>query len=129
MLKKINVQDYLTKNLMEDIDDSQNNDMLDLLEFTKNNGVPLTDSQVKGMFLLNELGMSDIANFALSIRPELTPTKKYFKLVDKITLADRIKGNAKLSNLMKAQVASGSAQVPSSELQPKAMTKREIGGY
>ncbi|MOA69346.1 hypothetical protein D3C78_1974790 [compost metagenome] len=32
----------------------------------------------------------------------MTPTSKLFKLIDKLTLADRIKGNAKLSNLLKA---------------------------
>lgn len=123
----IQVQDLMIKDLMEEEkEDQQGNELLELLEFTKQNGVPLTDDQVKGMFFLNEIGMNDIANYAMAIRPELTPTKKFFKLVDKLTLADRIKGNAKLGNLLKANMASPSQNIPSSELQAKKMTMKEI---
>lgn len=122
----LNAQDFLMKEFMEDDKDQAGNELLELLEFTKQNGVPLTDDQVKGMFLLNEIGMKDIALFANGIRPELTPTKKFFKLVDKLTLADRIKGNAKLGNLLKANMANPSQNIPSSELQAKKMSMKEI---
>lgn len=129
MTNVINVQDFMMKDIFEDQEDKKNNELLELLEFTKNNGVPLTDDQVKGFFLLTEMGFNDIANYALSIRPEITTSKKFFKLIDKITLADRIKGNAKLSNLIKAQVSSPSNSLPTADMQPKQMSKREIGGY
>lgn len=129
MSKITNVQDYMMKDLFEEDNENTGNELLELLEFTKLNGVPLTDDQVKASFLLSEMGMKDIANYAIAIRSELTPTKKFFKLIDKITLADRIKGNAKLSNLIKAQVASPSGMMPSANDQPKPMTKKEIGGW
>jgi hypothetical protein len=115
------------KDLMEEDKEDHQNELLELLEFTKQNGVPLTDDQVKAAFILNEFGLSDIAQFAFSIRPELTPTKKFFKLIDKITLADRIKGNAKLANLLKANVPNPNQQLPSAaEYQPKALRKSEL---
>lgn len=122
------VQDFMISELMEDDDNNikENNELLELMQFTKVNGVPLTDGQVRGMFLLNEYGLGDIAEFVSAIRPELTPTKKYFKLIDKITLADRIKGNVKLSNLLKAQTAQPSQLVPSANDQPKALRASEL---
>jgi hypothetical protein len=92
------VQDLLTDELLN----SSSNETVEILEFIKKNGVPLTDHQVRAVFMLNELELGDIADFALSVRPLLTSTKKYFEIVNKLTLADRIKGNAKLSSILKA---------------------------
>lgn len=124
------VADLISRDIFED---SQNNsnEMHELLSFVKDNGVPLTENQVEGMFLLNlmddgENGLSDIANYANAVRPLMTPTKLYYDLVNKITLADRIKGTAKLGNILKAQVANPNNNIPSSELQPKAMKEKEL---
>lgn len=93
------VQDTLIEDLLESSDD---NEMLQALGFMRDNGVPLTKHQAIGSFMLKEYGLSDIADFVNKIRVRMTPVSLFFKLVDKFTLADRIKGNAKLSNLLKA---------------------------
>ncbi|WP_103110841.1 hypothetical protein [Brevibacillus reuszeri] len=93
------VQETLIADLLESNDD---NEMIQVLEFIRKNGVPLTQDQAMGSFLLAEAGLHDIAEFVTAIRPQMTPTNRYFKMTDKLTLADRIKGNAKLSNLLKA---------------------------
>jgi hypothetical protein len=121
-----NVTEVIYKDLFEDEAEETENDLLELLEFTRKYGVPLTDEQTKAFFLLNEFGLGDIAHYANAMRPHLTSTKQYFKLVDKITLADRIKGNAKLSNLLKANVPNPNNTIPASELQPKALRKSEL---
>jgi hypothetical protein len=125
--KKLTVQDLMISDLLEEDDDSQGNETVEILEFMKQNGVPLTDYQAMGMFILHESGLSDIANYVLQIRPEMTPIKKYFTTIDKLTLADRIKGNAKLSNILKANANPANATNPG-QIQPVGMSKREIGG-
>lgn len=125
-----NVTEIAFQDLMEeDQAPKEPNEMLELLVFYRDNGVPLTEEQVKAMFLLNEHGLGDIAIFANSARPQLTKPKKFMELINKITLADRIKGNAKLSNLLKANVASTSGQVAPvnpKDYEAKAMKKSEI---
>ncbi len=121
----VNVQELISKELFEDENDS-NNDMLQILEFVKREGVPLNSEQVKGYFLLKEFGLSDIGNYAVNMRTLMTPVKKFFDMVGKITLADRIKGTAKLDKLLKAQVSSPSSMVASSDLQPKALKEKEL---
>ncbi|MBX0351817.1 hypothetical protein PDK24_28170 [Bacillus cereus] len=121
-----NVQSIIQQDLFED-DDNSSNDMLELLQFMRSNSISLTDDQAKGMFLLHEYGLDDISEFVLGVRPLLTPQKTYFDTINKITLADRIKGTAKLDKLLKAQVASPSQQVPNaSDLQPKAMKESDL---
>lgn len=93
------VQEIMIEDLLETNDD---NEMIQVLDFVKKNGVPLTRSQAIGSFMLQEFGLDDIAGFVQTIRMQMTPTDKYFRMTDKLTLADRIKGNAKLSNLLKA---------------------------
>lgn len=119
------VQDLMFKELFES-DSDEGSELVECMQFIKRNGVPLTDQQTEAMFFLNEFGLGDIANYAYNIRPELTSTKKIFSFVSKITLADRIKGNAKLGNLLKANMASPSQQIPTSELKPKAMRASEL---
>lgn len=122
----VNVQSIIEQDIFED-DKNSNNDMLELLHFTKNNSVSLTEDQVKAIFLLNEFGLSDIGEFANGVRPLLTPQKSYFDLINKITLADRIKGTAKLDKILKAQVANPNNSMPNaSEFQPKAMRESEL---
>jgi hypothetical protein len=96
---KTTVQSLLTKMLLEQ--KSDDNETLQVLEFIKDNGVPLTPDQAKGIFLLQEMGMPDIANYVINVRTTMTPIKKFFEIVDKLTLANRIKGTAKLGNILR----------------------------
>lgn len=99
MSEHITVQSLLSKMLLEQ--KSEDNETLQLLEFVRDNGVPITSEQAKAMFLLQEYGMSDMANYIMNVRTMMTPIKKYFEMTNKLTLADRIKGNAKLGNVLK----------------------------
>lgn len=105
MSVKKTVQDFLQEKLLEQ--SSEENDMLQLLEFMKNEGVPLTPQQAAAAYILQENGLPELSNYIMNVRKEMTPTKKFFEVLNKITLADRIKGNAKLSGLLKAQVPGG----------------------
>ncbi|MCU5198102.1 hypothetical protein OCE52_25245 [Bacillus mobilis] len=96
----------------EDEEEVNNNEMLELLHFMQQNGVPLKNEQVEAMFLMQEMGVGDIAKFMVDMKPKVTPFQRFFELINKITLADRIKGNAKLSGLIKAQVASANGVMP-----------------
>ncbi|MNW41491.1 hypothetical protein D3C74_186290 [compost metagenome] len=107
MEKKQTVQDIMIEELLEVNDD---NEMIQVLDFVRKNGVPLTQDQVRGMFLLQECDLADIALFAETVRTQMTPVSRYYKMTDKLTLADRIKGNAKLSGLLKANANPASGQ-------------------
>lgn len=130
MTTEMNVTELAFHELMEeDSGQREPNEMLELLQFYRQHGVPLTQEQVKAMFIMQENGLSDIAVFVNAVRPEMTKPKKFMDLINKITLADRIKGNAKLSNLLKANVASTSAQtaqVNPKDYEAKAMRKSEL---
>lgn len=97
--KHVTVQTLLNKMLLEQKNDE--NETLQILDFIRENGVPITTEQAKAMFLLQEMGLSDMANYVINVRSMMTPVKKYFEMTNKLTLADRIKGNAKLQNVLK----------------------------
>ncbi|RJG23296.1 hypothetical protein [Paenibacillus thiaminolyticus] len=98
-MSQLTAQEVMIEELLESNDD---NEMIQVLEFLRKNGVPVTQDQALGMFMLQEAGLSDIALYVQSVRTQMTPYTRYFKMTDKLTLADRIKGNAKLGNLLKA---------------------------
>lgn len=108
----MNVSEYFSSELFEDDNSSSNFEMENLLNFMRVNAVPLTAEQARGIFLLSEFGMSDLGNYVNAMRANLSSRSDYLKLVNTITLGDRIKGNAKLASIVKAQVTSASAQVP-----------------
>lgn len=124
--KEIDVTKFAISDLLESDDNKQNNELLEILDFTRINSVPLTDEQVKGMFLLHEFGLKDIAIYVDRIRPKLSPFRFFLRIIEKLTLADRIKGNAKLGNLLKANMGSPSQNLASGDLQPKAMRVKEL---
>ncbi|MNN89517.1 hypothetical protein D3C81_2073440 [compost metagenome] len=76
--------------------------MLQILEFVRDNGVPLTPQQARGVMILNMYDLPDLANYFLNVRKIMTPFKLFKQMTEKLTLADRIKGNAKLGNILKA---------------------------
>lgn len=94
------VQDFMMSELMQE--DPGQNETLQLLDFMRFNAVPLTDHQLAGIFLLKENGLEDLSNWVLNARIHAVPTKKYTTMIEKLTLADRIKGNAKLAGILKA---------------------------
>ncbi|MDA2783159.1 hypothetical protein PDR89_27540 [Bacillus cereus group sp. Bc002] len=116
MIKRVDhtpVQEVMMSDFYEEEnEDVENNEMLELLYFMQQNGVPLKNEQVEAMFLMQEMGVGDIAKFMVDMKPKVTPFQRFFELINKITLADRIKGNAKLSGLIKAQVASANGVMP-----------------
>lgn len=120
------VQDLLIKDFLE-TDEENSNEMVQLLTFMNEHGTPLTSDQLKAFFILRENGLDYIADFVYSMKKRVTPSRIFFDMVSKITLADRIKGNAKLSHLMKANANPASGLKPE-DIQAKAMTKKEIGG-
>lgn len=93
------VQDIMTSELLES---SSDNEMIEVLDFIRMHGVPLTTYQAQAMYQLAEAGLVDLAQHIGSIRSQMTPVKRYYDMTNKLTLADRIKGNAKLGNLLKA---------------------------
>ena len=111
-LDHVPVQETMIEEFYEDEEEVNNNEMLELLYFMQQNGVPLKSEQVKAMFLMREMGVGDTAKFMVDMKPKVTPFQRFFELINKITLADRIKGNAKLSGLIKAQVASANGVMP-----------------
>ncbi|MBK5482939.1 hypothetical protein JFV29_13860 [Peribacillus sp. TH16] len=122
----VNVQDLISQDMFEK-KDSGGNDMLEVLQFTKENGVPLTEDQVKAWFILNENGLEDIAMFANAVRPHMTPMKKIFDMVNKITMADRIRGTAKLDKILKASVSNPNQSMPSAnDVQAKALKEKDL---
>lgn len=98
--KELTVQDLLTKYMLDQT--SEDNEMLQILEFVRDNGVPITPEQARGVLILQMYDLGDLANYFLNIRKIMTPFKLFQKMTEKLTLADRIKGNAKLGNILKA---------------------------
>jgi hypothetical protein len=121
------VQDLIIKDYFENDDDNQTNEMVQILEFTRDHGTPLTKDQLLSFVLLKENGLSDISDFAFSMKKHITPVRLFFEMVSKITMADRIKGSAKLSHLMKA-TANPAGNLKPEDIQAKGMSKKEIGG-
>jgi hypothetical protein len=99
-LENISVQELMEKELLQE--DMANNEMLQVLDFIRMNGITLSNDQARAIFILKENGMEDLSNYIINIKQHMTPTRKFMDLISKLTLADRIKGNAKLSGILKA---------------------------
>lgn len=118
------VQDFMISDLLE-VEDSGSNETVELLTFLRENSVPMTKHQLQAIFMLQENGLEDIANFAYNAKRVVTPSRMFFDMVSKLTLADRIKGNAKLSHLLKANANPAGSMKPE-DVQAKSMSKKEI---
>lgn len=121
------VQDFMIKDLLEVEENAKSNETLQLLEFTRDS-VALTENQIKAFFLCREFGLDDIADFAYNAKRSVTPFKRFLDLISKLTLADRIRGNAKLSHLMKASANPASDALKPKDVQAQGMSRKEIGG-
>lgn len=122
-------QDVILQEILQD-EEMKSNETLDLLKFMQYNSTPLTKSQFRAMLLLNENGLNDLTNLMLEMKYLSTPQKTYFSTIEKLTLADRIKGNAKLSHLVKSEgMANPAGQLKASDVQAQGMSRREIDRY
>lgn len=92
----------LTKDILEEEGSNETIETVQLFQFMKKHAVPLTKKQQMAMLLLNENGLSDISLYIAGMKEEVLPLSEYHKTLEKLTLADRIRGNAKLSHLLKA---------------------------
>lgn len=101
------VQDIMIEDLLETSDDTED---LKILDFMRKNGVPMTQDQAVGAFLLQQNGLNDLAEYVMLVRPNMTPVNRYYKMTEKRTLGDRIKGNMKLSSLLKANQQQANTQ-------------------
>jgi len=122
-------QDILMNELFEQEEEQQKeqNETLEILEFMKHNGSSITSDQLKAMLILNEFDLKDLASLPVKAKPLVTPVKKYFDLIGKLTLADRIKGNAKLSSILKANANPANQQpINPKDYQAKAMRESEL---
>lgn len=122
------VQDFLIHDLLEVDEGKGKNETVELLEFMRDNSVAMSEKQVSAFFLLSENGLEDIANFAYNSRKAVTPYKRFTDVISKLTLADRIKGNAKLSHLLKANANPAGEALKPKDVQAQGMSKKEIGG-
>lgn len=119
------VQDLMIGDLLQTSEDATN-ETLDLMHFLRDSGTPLTKNQLEGFLLLNEMELDDISNYVYNARKHVTPVAMFFKLLDKLTLADRIKGNAKLSHLLKASANPANGALKPDDMQAKGMSMKEI---
>lgn len=70
-----------------------------ILEFLRENAVSLTPDQFKGLYLLNFFDLSDICTFILENKHLCAGRDVYFKALNILTLADKVKGQIRLENL------------------------------
>lgn len=114
---QILVQDLLIEDLLEE--DNPQNEFVEAMEHFTKNGVPLTNDQSRAIFILHEYGLSDISNYILNVRKHMTPVARIYKFIDSLTMANRIKGNAKLSKVLQQQMQA--PQDPSAPISRKEM--------
>ncbi|MFP2989057.1 hypothetical protein RAE01_21125 [Bacillus velezensis] len=129
MLQKDTVQDLLIADLLEDDEGEKTNETVELMHFFRKYGVPLTEDQLKAKLLLSEMGLEDIADFAIAGKQHVTPSSTYTGVLSKLTLADRIKGNAKLGHLLKANANPANTALKPEELKAQSLKKSEIDKY
>lgn len=70
-----------------------------ILEFLRENSVSLSADQLKGLYLLNFFDLSDICTFILENKHLCVNRDVYFKALNILTLADKVKGQIRLENL------------------------------
>jgi len=109
------LQDFLFRDLYED-DTNTGYELESLLNFIRLNTVPLSSDQVKAIFLLNEFGLSDVAGYVNAVRGHMVGRRDYLSFVDSLTLGSRIKGTAKLDQVLKSTDASRMQIIKPSEM-------------
>lgn len=120
------VQDLFISDLLHVDDDSGSNETVELMEFMRKNATPLTRDQITAMLLLRESGLDDLANYMNAIRPMTVKPNVYYDMINKLTLADKIKGNAKLSHLLKANANPVSTGLRPEDVKHKNLKKSDL---
>lgn len=111
-------------------DEKSSNETLDLLHFMQHNSTHLSKKQMQAIVMLNEFELPDLAQLTLNFKYLATPQQTYMSTIEKLTMADRIKGNAKLSHLVKSDGLGNPAQnLKAQDLQAQGMSRREIDRY
>lgn len=122
-------QDIIQKEFLED-DEQKSNETLDLLKFMQHHSTPLSQGQLQAMVMLQSNGLNDLAQLVLDYKHLATPQETYTKTIEKLTMADRIKGNAKLSHLVKSDgMANPAGNLKAQDMQAQGMSRREIDRY
>lgn len=92
--------DYTLQQIFTGSDNNSNSGAYDrILDFFRQNSVSLTPYQLKGLYLLNFFDLSDICTFILENKHLCAGRDVYFKALNIITLADKVKGQIRLENL------------------------------
>lgn len=105
----MNVSDFLEKDLFDSVSE-QVYELESLLNFVFKNGVSLSNEQIKAIFLLREFDCGDIANFVFNARSFCSSNRDFLSIIDSVTMGDRIKGTAKLVDILKSSVSAPSSR-------------------
>lgn len=106
------LMEYLEEDFFTNNKNGSGNDVVELLDFLRLHSTPLDNSHIEATFLLRTMSLdgvvdfSDLINHVLTMKQFTASKKDYFKMIDKLTLADRIRGNAKLSTILKQPTTS-----------------------
>lgn len=95
----VTVQDLLRDDLLKDDD---GNETVEVLSFIRDNDVSVSPEQLRALLILKMCDLDDVCNFLINSRRIMTLGNRYQKTIEKMTLADRIKGNAKLSQVLRS---------------------------
>ena len=108
------LQDFLYRDIFDDNINSTY-ELESLLNFVRLNTVPFSVEQIKAIFLLNEFGFSDICSYVNAMRGHMVVKKDYLSFVDSLTLGNRVKGTAKLEQILKSTSSKDNVKVSASE--------------
>lgn len=108
------LQDFLYRDIFDDNINSTY-ELESLLNFVRLNTVSFSVEQIKAIFLLNEFGFSDICSYVNAMRGHMVTRKDYLAFVDSLTLGNRVKGTAKLEQVLKSTDSSKDIKISPSE--------------
>lgn len=111
MSEQVSVQELMMQQLFDE-DAAGTNETVEILEFARQNAVPLTEDQIRAGLILKEYGLSDIYDYAVAHRPQVAPFRRFMDVLNALTLANRIKGNAKLSGILRANANPANSAPP-----------------
>lgn len=129
MIENKTAQDVFQAEFLEN-DEQKSNETIDLLEFMRLNSTHLSTEQMNSIIILHENGLDDIAQYIFMFKKYSTRQSTFMETINKLTMADRIKGNAKLSHLMKSDgLANPASSIKAQDVQAQGMSRREIDRY
>lgn len=108
------LQEFLSRDLYDN-DLNSDYELESLLNFIRLNTVPFSSDQIKAIFLLNEFGLGDIGRYLNAMRGHMVVKKDYLAFVDSLTLGNRVKGTAKLEQILKSTSSKDNVKVSASE--------------